>query len=76
MSMLIRFLQTTPAETSDSPFQPGQLIRVEEPSPYLLALVDGVHAELVPEDVTERAVEPEARQPEPAKLKGRRRDQP
>jgi uncharacterized phiE125 gp8 family phage protein len=36
----------------------GQVISVTAPSPFLLSLLDGVHAEAVPTDDTERAVEP------------------
>ena len=70
--MVIRFLQTTPSETPDYPFQAGQVISVACPSPYLLSLVDGVRAELVRTDESERAIEPDREQPEPFQQKGRR----
>jgi hypothetical protein len=58
--MTIRFLQTTPSGNDEYPFQPGQVIHVDRPSPELLALIDGVHAEAVrdegmPELATVRA---------------------
>jgi hypothetical protein len=58
--MTIRFLQTSPSGNDEYPFQPGQVIHVEHPSPELLALIDGVHAEAVrdegmPELATVRA---------------------
>jgi hypothetical protein len=69
----IRFLQTVASDNPEFPFQAGQVITVERPSAYLLSLLDGVQAEVVPVDDTERAVEQVAEQPEPARVKGRRR---
>lgn len=71
--MKIRFLQTTASDNPDAPFQAGQVIDVAEPSPYLLSVLDGVMAEVVRSDDTERAVAPEDEQPEPVRVKGRRR---
>lgn len=71
--MVIRFLQTCPSENPEYPFQVGQVITVTCPSPYLLSLVDGVRAEAVPTDSSERAVIPTLSQPEPPRRKGRRR---
>jgi hypothetical protein len=70
--MTIRFLQTTPSESPEYPFQAGQVITVACPSPYLLSLLDGKRAEAVRTDETERAVEPSAERAEPAQ-KGRKR---
>ena len=61
------------SENAAFPFQAGQVIDVPAPSPFLLALIDGVQAELVVTDETERAVEPDVRQPEPVRRKGRSR---
>lgn len=72
--MKIRFLQTTPSEHTEFPFQAGQVINVESPSDYLLSLLDGVRAEPVPDDQTERAVEATPEQPEPVRRKGRLRE--
>ena len=68
--MVIRFLQTVASEHPEFPFIAGQVITVACPSPFLLSLVDGVRAEAVPTDPTERAIEPQRRQPEP--VRGRR----
>lgn len=54
--MTIRFLQTTPSELRDFPFQAGQVITVPTPSRFLLSLLDGVRAEAVPDAVPEIAV--------------------
>ena len=70
--MTIRFLQTTQSETPEFPFMAGQIIHVSAPSPYLLSLLDGVRAEAVVTDETERAVAVELHQPEPVRKKGRR----
>ncbi len=71
--MTIRFLQTTPSENPDYPFQAGQIITVAAPSEFLLSLLDGVRAEAVPMDILERAVEQDTARPEPHRKKGRRR---
>jgi hypothetical protein len=71
--VVIRFLQTCASENPEYPFQAGQVITVTCPSRYLLSLVDGIRAEAIPTDETERAVIPALSQPEPAKKKGRRR---
>lgn len=57
----IRFLQSL------APYSAGQVIRVEQPSPELLALLDGVRAEVVreapePELAVARAPWPRQRQ--------------
>jgi hypothetical protein len=70
----IRFLQTTPSDNPDLPFQAGQIITVDQPSEAMLRLVDGVQAEAVPSEDAERAIEPDAEQPEPVRVKGRRRE--
>jgi hypothetical protein len=70
--MTIRFLQTVESENPGFPFMAGQVITVPAPSPYLLSLLDGVRAEVVPTDDTERAVVPALEQPEPVTVKGRR----
>lgn len=64
--MTIRFLQMTPSEAPDHPFMPGQVIHVQEPTPFLLSLLDGVRAEAVREAEAppETAV---ARAPRPAR---------
>jgi hypothetical protein len=54
--MTIRFLQTTPSDSPEHPFQPGQVISVATPSPYLLSLIDGVRAEAVRDTEPEMAV--------------------
>lgn len=54
--MTIRFLQTTPSDSPEHPFQAGQIISVAEPSPYLLSLLDGVRAEAVKDTEPELAV--------------------
>lgn len=71
--MTIRFLQTTPSEIPNVPFMAGQVINVPVPSLYLRSLIDGVRAELVRSDETERAVEPTHEQPEPVAVKRSRR---
>jgi hypothetical protein len=43
----IRFLQTTPSDNPEYPFQAGQIISVDQPSEFLLGLLDGVRAEAV-----------------------------
>ena len=63
--MTIRFLQTVASEASDFPFQAGQVIHVTAPSLFLLELCDGIRAEIVRDDATERAVAPVMTQPEP-----------
>lgn len=70
--MTIRFLQTCESGHPDFPFQAGQVIHVTDPPGFLLALCDGVRAEIV-KDEDERAVAPEPQQPEPVKTKGRKR---
>ena len=54
--MTIRFLQATPSDSPDHPFQAGQVISVAEPSPYLLSLLDGVRAVAVKDTEPEMAV--------------------
>ena len=71
--MTIRFLQTVASEKPDFPFMAGQIIEVSAPSEYLLSLLDGIRAEVVPTDDSERAIAPDAEQPEPVRQKGRRR---
>jgi len=71
--MKIRFLQTVPSGNPTFPFQAGQIITIEDPAPFLY-LLDGVRAEALASDDTERAIEPDAEQPEPAKVKGRKRE--
>lgn len=61
--MTIRFLQTTPSELQDFPFQAGQVITVETPSRFLLSLLDGVRAEAVPDTEPDLAVARAPRQP-------------
>jgi len=70
--MTIRFLQTVSSESQSLPFMAGQLISTTAPSQFLLDLLDGVRAEAV-KDEDERAVAPEAEQPEPVAVKRRRR---
>jgi hypothetical protein len=70
--MTIRFLQTVQSENPEFPFVAGQVIDVPVPSPFLLNLLDGVHAEAV-KDEDERAVAPETEQPEPVPVRRRRR---
>jgi hypothetical protein len=71
--MTIRFLQTVPSGNPNFPFQAGQIITIDDPAPFM-HLLDGVRAEVVSTDTTERAIEPDAEQPEPAKVKGRKRE--
>lgn len=71
--MRIRFLQTCASENPEYPFTAGQVIDVPAPSAFLLDLLDGVRAEAVPTDDTERAVAVAVEQPEPVCRKGRRR---
>lgn len=69
--MQIRFLQTTPSEHPDFPFQAGQVITIPAPSRFFLDLLDGVRAEVVRDagdelatvDVAERAVVRPRRKP-------------
>ena len=70
--MRIRILQTVASEVPDMPFIAGQVLDVPAPSSYLLSLLDGIRAEAIPTDETERAVL-EIAQPEPVRQKGRRR---
>jgi hypothetical protein len=76
----IRFLQTCQSENPAFPFMAGQVISVPVPSAFLLSLVDGVRAEAVKVDNTERAVIDEIHQHETPEVfaalksaKGRRR---
>jgi hypothetical protein len=69
--MTIRFLQTCASEHPEFPFMAGQIISVTAPSPFLLSLLDGVRAEAVRTDETERAVVETRETPEPVK-RGRR----
>lgn len=71
--MLIRFLQTVASEHPEFPFMAGQVISVAAPSSFLLALLDGVRAEVVKGLDEEQAVAPVEEQPEPMRRKGRRR---
>jgi hypothetical protein len=72
--MTIRFLQTVASENPEFPFMAGQVIDVPAPSAFLLGLVDGVRAEAVKTDNTERAVVDELETPEPVLVKrGRKR---
>lgn len=71
--MMIRFLQTVPSENPEFPFQAGQVITVACPSSYLLSLVDGIRAEAIRTDDTERAIAPAMITPEPIRSKGRKR---
>lgn len=71
--MKIRFLQTVASENPDLPFQPGQIIQVETPSPYMLSLLDGLQAEILRTDESEQAIELEQEQPEPVRRRGRPR---
>lgn len=52
--MIIRFLQNTVSSNPDYPFQAGQIIRVDDPAPFL-HLLDGVRAEAVPDTEPEYA---------------------
>lgn len=70
--MQIRFLQTVASENPAFPFQPGQVITVTSPGPFLQRVLDSGAAEIVRVDETERAVEPDVEQPEPVR-KARRR---
>ena len=67
--MQIRFLQTTPSENPDFPFLAGQVINVTAPTRFLLSLVDGVRAEVVRTDETERAIEEPPAVPEPVRVR-------
>lgn len=69
--MQIRILQTCRSEHPEYPFMAGQIISVAAPSPFLLSLLDGVHAEPVRAE-DERAVVRDGETPEPKK-RGRRR---
>jgi hypothetical protein len=71
--MTIRFLQTVPSQNAEFPFQAGQIITVTAPSDFILSLVDGVRAEVLRVDTTERAVAPAVTTPEPTLTKRRRR---
>ena len=71
--MRIRILQTVASEVPDMPFIAGQVLDVPAPSSYLLSLLDGIRAEAIPTDETERAVLDDIAQPEPVRQKGRRR---
>jgi hypothetical protein len=72
--MTIRFLQTCPSESPAYPFQAGQVIVVPAPSRYLLSLLDGIRAEAMKTDPTERAVtdDPEIPEVQPVFKRGRR----
>ena len=69
--MVIRFLQTTPSENPDFPFQAGQIISVTAPTRFLLSLIDGIHAEVVRTDDIERAIEEPVAVPEPVRRRVR-----
>ena len=71
--MTIRFLQTTASENPDFPFQPGQVVTVACPTPFLLDAIARGEAEVVKTDETERAIAPEPETAEPVTQKGRRR---
>lgn len=70
--MTIRFLQTCASENPEYPFQAGQIITVTVPSDFLLGLLDGVRAEIIPADVLEMAVAPVTERPEPVRSKQRK----
>lgn len=53
--MKIRFLEYAESQVPGFPFCPGQVIDVEQPSPELLALVDGVRAVAVKAESDEEA---------------------
>lgn len=53
--MRIQFLQTVPSGVPEYPFQAGQILRIEAPSPELLALIDGVRAVALRDDEPETA---------------------
>jgi hypothetical protein len=51
----IKFLETTPSENPDFPFQPGQVIRVSKLSPSLRKAIQA-HQALLLKDEPERAI--------------------
>lgn len=53
--MTIRFLQTSPSGHPEYPFAAGQIIHVDDPTPYL-ELLDGVRAEVVQDTEPEFAI--------------------
>ena len=71
--MTIRFLQTVASEHPEFPFMAGQVIEVACPSPYLLELLDGVRAEVVRTDASERAIAAPDAIPEPVAVKSTRK---
>ena len=69
--MRIRFLELCESDNPDAPFQPGQIIQVDQPSRHLQRLIDrGLAAVVIDE---ERAIEPDPEQPELPRVKGRTR---
>ena len=69
--MRIKFLESCPSDSPEYPFQAGQIIDVDEPSPHVLGLVASGRA--IRLDIDERAVEPDAATPEPVRVKGSNR---
>lgn len=73
--MRIKFLETCASDNPSMPFQAGQIVTlpsVDIPTAFRSYVKRG-QAIILPEDVTERAVEPEIEQPEAPKVKGRTR---
>lgn len=71
--MQIRFLQTVASENPAFPFQPGQVITVASPGPFLQRVLDSGAAEIVRIDETERAIEPPSMPAEAQMALGRNR---
>ena len=73
--MRIKFLATCVSDAPEHPFQAGQILSLpgSELPAYFRSYVKRGEAILLPDDETERAVEPTSEQPEPLKSKGRRR---
>jgi len=74
-AMRIKFLATCVSDAPDHPFQAGQIVTLpgSELPAYFRSYVKRGEAILLPDDATERAIEPETEQSEPVRTKGRKR---
>lgn len=68
--MTIRFLQTLDSGVPNYPFMAGQIVRVAQPTPSMLAYLQRGYAEAVKDDEPEFAV---VRAAAPSKRKAKRR---
>lgn len=73
--MRIKFLEICQSDVPSMPFQAGQIISIsssEIPTAFRSYIKRG-QAVVLPDDVVERAVQPDVEKPEPPKVTGRKR---